>query len=348
MAEFAGNVDYTNLTASATIDGTLPEVWSREIEDYLTEQRHMRFFTVEKRDLVRQPGDKINIQRRTALTATGNLTETTVLQGNEEKLSYQNVAYTPAERGNAVIFSGQANAKSILDLRNEAKFLLGDWAAKKNDTDAIAAMEDLPGAQIRYGGAGNTKQADLADADKITLALVQKTKGEMEGANVPKYRSVDPELNEFLGSAAPMDGFYVLILHPYQAYDLSQDSDYKTAVQQAGSGIVTGGLGKSVGPFFSGWVTGWVDGVLILKTTNISFESEGYATKVARGFMFGPRFLGRAVGLDTEEGPAIRYVEQVFDYGRSIGIAATWFDQYKLLNTNRIYGVYTAATDLAA
>lgn len=352
LAEF-GQVDLGNLTGSSEIDTTIPEHWSTEVEDYSKDLRFMRFFTTEKRELQSRPGDTIRVQKRVELTNAGNLTETARLQGNEEQLSFTQIVYNPAERGNAILLSKEANSKSVLNLRQEARINLGDWAAQKMDTDAVDAMEDLPGAQIRFGGSA-TNQAGLGASDKITLALLLKTKYEMEGAKVPKFNRIDRRLRKFVGDGStPLDGFYVCLLHPFSAFDLTQDSDYKTAVQQGSNTIFAQGVIQEVGPFFKGQVVGFVDGVLILKTTNISYTNEGgtYTVKVARNLMFGPRALGRAVGLSGDQrgnAQSMIWGEQQFDYGRQMGIALRWWDQHKLLNNDRVYGMWVAASDLAA
>ena len=331
-----GAVDLTGLTSSTTIDGTIPEQWAREFEDFVTPKRFLARFAIEKSDLQRNPGDLIHIQKRTKLSATGDLTETTALQGTEEKLAYTEVTFAPKERGNAVLPSTQANSKSIADLRAEARTLLGDWAAQKIDADGYAALGAVAASKLVLP-AGVATIGAITSTDKMTAFQISKARAILETNDVPKFNVQDKNSPHALAQ-----GVYIAILNPSQLFDLSQDTDYKDAANQAAMIQAS----RVMGARFQGFDGMW-DGVLIYSTSNIPFtdDSGTYTTKIAKGVIFGERAFARAVGLQGENAPDYIWNEQVFDYGRFFGIAVRWYDEWKILNDDRLYGLYSAATD---
>lgn len=329
---FSLDFDYTKVTTSSTIDNTVPEQWSTELEEYLKARRFMERFAVVKTDLISAPGDVIRISKRKALTASGDLAETTQLVGHEEQMSFDQVTLTPAERGNAVAFTMQADAKSIFDLRKEAKEVLGDWASNKIDKDLHTAAQGV--TQRLYGGTA-ADMVHLGANDKLTPALVSKAKYYLRTRNVPAFNAKTGDAQP--GTAA--DGFYIMVVRPEQLYDLTTHTDYKTAASQLAS------INNNISDVFTGFKGYW-DGVLIYDTTNCYFANPGgYSVSVAKAYMFGPRFLCRAVGI-YKTGPSLMWAEELFDYGRTLGIATRWFDKCALLNSANGVGVFTAASSL--
>lgn len=327
--------DYDSVTISSTIDNTIPAQWSLELEEYLKARRFMENFAVVKDDLQKGPGDVVHISKRKPLLAAGDLAENVMLEGNEEKMSYDQVSFTPAERGNAVALTYQADAKSIFDNRQEAMVLLGDWAAQKIDKSLHAAAAGV--TQRLYGG-NRTNMSALTSADKLTPAMISKAKYYLRKRNVPGFNTKVAPGSE--GPGTDKDGHYVMVARPEQIFDLTQHEDYKKAAQNVAL------IEQTVSDVFKGFKGFW-DGVMIFDSTNVYFDNPGsYTVDVAKAVMFGPRFLARAVGFNRMPQPYIWH-EQIFDYGRVFGIAVRWFDQCGLLNAENGVGLFTAATDLS-
>lgn len=330
--------DYTNATVSSTVDGTIPEQWSTEVEDYVKPRRLTARFAIEKTDLINKPGDTIHITKRAALSAAGDLTETTMLEGNEEKMAPTTLSFIPAERGNAIAFTGQAAAKSILEMRQEASELLGDWAKTKIDNDGHAALRNgVSASRILYGG-NATSIYDIDSGDKFTPGFLDKVEAVLRAAKVPRFDMFDPD-----DPGAKNEGYYVCLAHSYQIYDFKQDSVYQAMRNDVGYIEAT----KAVPKKYQGFDIVWGK-TLVYDTDQISFAipGVGYATKIAKAFIFGPRAFARAIGI-FKQGPGFIWNEETFDYKRAFGVALRWYDKWGILNSERLYGLYTYATPLA-
>lgn len=332
-AAFAYNFQYSSVTTSSTVDSTVPEVWAQMLEDYLEGRKFLAQWAVEVSELQSKPGDKIHIHKKTELSATGDLTETTQLVGNEEQMSFNTVYYEPAERGNAVAWTVQGNSKSIYNLREIAKELLGRWAAKKIDGDLFTSTALV--SKRLYGGSKATA-ALVTSSDKLTPTMITKAKWYLASQDVPGWSSMDPD-----DPNPEARGYYIAVVSPQQLYDFVNHSDYTDAAK------VVAIESAKASDRFRGFQAWW-DNVLIYDTTQVSYSTPGgYLAAISRGIMFGQRFMGRATGI-YEEGPDFIWYEEVFDYGRTLGVSVRWYDECKLLNSDRGCGLITAATDLSA
>ena len=336
FAAFAA--DYSGATTTTDIGSAFQRtIYAKELETYCKPQLFMENFAVVKRELINERAKTIRIMRANALTADGDLTEGTSLIGNEEDMSYAYVDITPSLRGNAVAPTALAMAVSVPDLRKDAIELLGDWAAQKIEKEYFKCLKNGMSSD-RIITPGDKAVSSLGSADKLTTALISKAKQILKANNVPAF---DPKT---LKPTQPDNGYYVMVVRPEQMYDLvTGDSTYKTAAAQAA--LVTA---KDVlGPNWKGFAGFW-DGVLIKESTLTDFtdESGAYSVKVAKAFIFGARAYARAIGkLPGQQGDFL-WRERVDDYGLLHGFAVLWYDGYKVINPRRVWGVYTAATEL--
>jgi len=331
-----GAVSYANAFTSTTVDGSVPEVWTTKLEAYLTGAEFFARWAEIKSELMTNRGDVIHIDTEDELTATGDLVETTVLEGNEEVPNARTqVTFRPLERGNAVRKTVQSMAKSIHDERGAAINQLGKWASKKIDRDLRLAATNIPNTQVRYGG-GRTTRALLTAADTLTPNDISICAAYMRSQDVPMFgAAVDGPV-----PANPRTANYVMIANPYQMYDLCRHAEYLAVANNAA--LVA--AAKDIGPNFQGFA-GWWDGVEIFQTSQIPYAAENYSVAAAKAPIFGPRGYARAVGL-FGLGSMI-WKEKEFDYGRAHGFSLRWFDHCQTLNANRCYAIWTAATNLA-
>ncbi len=157
-------------TDESELAGAIPQIWARELEREYTENLWWRQFigtnlndgVIRKDELIREPGDRIYINRVAQLTNAGDLGTTHLLEGDEEKLSLTRTTFTPVRKGNAVCWPYILGQKVSFQLRSEVKTLLADWMANKIDTLLMAAA--VLSTNIIFGGTALSRAA-ITDTD---------------------------------------------------------------------------------------------------------------------------------------------------------------------------------------
>lgn len=306
-------------TDEELLAGAIPQIWAKALEKEFQERLYWAKFTgtgrypgvVRKDELIRQPGDTIYINRINQLTADGDLGATHTLEGNEEQLDLGRVALVPTRKGNAVCWNLIGEKRVIFPMRNTVKDLLGDWAARKVDSDIMAEARTT--ANVLYAGVATN---DLTMVATDTLAANDITRG-MITLNNNKAQAVDGATGE-----------YVCLVHPFQLYDLLQDPDWVNAARYDQSKRIWAGY---VGTYM---------GVDVLKTGQVLAEANDAspAVTVYHAIMFGARWLAIAFGLPWT------WREKVSSYQEQSGIGSdSWYDVEIL---NPLYGltIRSAAT----
>ena len=330
--------DYSGATATSDISDTQRTLFAKELETYCHPMLLMDQWALVKRDTIDERAKSIRVFRKGQLTATGDLTETTALQGNEETLSYAYIDISLAERGNAVAPTATAMATATPDLRRDAIELLGDWAAEKIEKEHFKAIKNNIGSSRIILPSGVSSVDALKATDVITTALISQAKQTLKVNNVPAFAPDGKGWRE----VPPDQGYYIMVLRPEQMYDLLTDTQYKAAAANAARAEVK----ETLGPAWRGFAGFW-DGVLIRESTLLDFKKEsGYTAKVAKSFIFGARAYARAIGRLPDQKGDFLWREVQKDYGRLRGFAVLWFDGYKVINPRRVFGVYTGATAL--
>ena len=203
-------------------------------------------------------------------------------------------------------------AKVLFDFRREALSVLKTWLAEKVDSDLFSSLSTSPSRTFRatdgstsVGARANeaSTAGSLTSGDTIVLADISAMKRLAqvpEGSSELRMRPIRVEGNDY----------YVLIIHPEVAYDLTQISAWQQAQREA---MPRG----SDNPLFSGALGIW-DGVVIHAHENISQADTGgsgsnlhYSTNL---------FLGAQAGVFARVGEPV-WVEKTFDYGNSLGVA---------------------------
>lgn len=131
------------------------------------------------------------------------------------------------------------------------------------------------------------------------------------------------------------EGYYLLFIHPWQAYSLKSDSEWIANHQSASPRGDTN-------PLFTG-ALGEVDGVIVHSTTQCTTadNANSPAIATARAVMVGQEAMCR--GLNEN----IVWSEQIDDYEfeHGIGIRAAWQD--KILSANAVVHIVSAAISQA-
>ena len=314
----------------------IPELWSRKVYEEAKAKHFWQRFSgpegsgmpfIIKEELLTQPGDVIHISQLANLTGAG-VTGETRLRGTEEKLSLAEVQVTPEWNRHAVSDTAKANKQIMQDFRMKASGALSYWMASKMDTSAWTAarntsacgFENVTIDQIFGNGAASLDALD--DADVLSVAEIRKAAALLESKNIAKVSIAGMPAGE---------GYYLLFIHPWQAYSLKSDSEWIANHQSASE------RGKD-NPLFTG-ALGEVDGVIVHATTQCSRveNANSPAIYTARAVMMGQEAICRGMNED------IVWSEQIDDYEfeHGIGIRAAWQD--KVLSANALVQVVTAA-----
>ncbi len=210
-------------TDEELLAGAIPQIWAKALEKEFQEKLYWAKFTgtglysgvVRKDELIKTPGDRIYINRISQLTADGDLGSTHTLEGNEENLSLGRLTLVPERKGNAVCWNLIGEKRVNFPMRDTAKTLLADWAARKVDSMIMAEARTCQ--KVIYSGTA-TSQLTLQTTDTFTAHDLKRA---MIILAANKAQKVD-------GAA----GDYVALLHPYQYFDLLNDPDWLAAVRQ--------------------------------------------------------------------------------------------------------------------
>lgn len=206
-------------------------------------------------------------------------------------LTTSKVTTSLAQYGDWIKLTDLAATASLDDVWAEAGDVLAENAGRKLHKVIMNALTGGDVTQVVYGGAATVETA-LTDADILTSTTIKKAVRTLRNNNVPPYP----------------DGFYRGIIHPYQAYDLMNDSLWQDVAKYNGG--ASGGLDLLAGEI------GKMHGVRFRESTEILVDSAGTdATPDAHtysGFIYGPNawgifdFKSQAVGnINSDTGMGI-------------------------------------------
>lgn len=331
-------IDALVTSGVTTLDYWIPTLWSKKVYEEAKAKMFWNRFTgpegsgmpvIQKNELLTEPGETINISRLANLSGAGVTGEST-LRGNEEQLSLAQVQVTPEWYRHAVASTGKARKQITQDFRMKAQAALSYWMAKKTDasmwtTSRSTGSVGFESSTISVIHGNDAESLDTLDsADTLGVTEIAKAAAVLRG------NDIDPV--SVPGMPAGL-GYYLLFIHPFQAYSLKQDSDWINRHQDASARGETN-------PLFTG-ALGSIDGVIVHETTQCTRVQNGNSPAIytARAVMVGAEALCR--GLNTD----ISFVEQKDDYDfvQGIGIAAAWDDA--VLSANAVAHILTAAID---
>lgn len=285
-----------------------------------------------KNDLNKSAGDRIRVGLRMQLTGNGISGDGT-LEGNEEALTTYNDDLFIDQLRHAVRSSGRASEQRVHhSVRAEAKDGLRDWWADRVDTSffnaicgntaqadtrftgmnaATAPTSATGNTRILYGAAGdstteNSLSASSSGSNDFQLTLIDRA--------VTTAKLSTPLIRPVRTSNGPK---YVAFLHPHQVYDLKVDAtgarvtwyDTQRARVEGGemdNGIYSGALGE-------------YNGVILHESTRIPLAVS--TTTVRRAVLCGAQAACMATGMGDSP-TRMTWVEELFDFGNQLGVAA--------------------------
>ncbi len=294
-------------TSKTDVSRAIPTVYGRRI---LNEARKTAFLTrfeglegsgmpiIVKEELTKEPGDTIRITTVKNLTGAG-VSGDTALEGAEEALVIDDVEVSITQYRHAVRYNKTARQQSILAMAEKSVDALSYWTAQKLDSLGFTELVNSPDNVI-YGGDA-TSLNTIDSTDKLTTTVISKAKAKAE---------------ELLMRPVKVAGelpFYVMVIHPYQAYDLKvSDTTWQQAQREA--------LPRSPDhPLFTGALGMW-DGVILYAHPNVSraANANSPAVNCGKAVLLSAECMAHAYGQHPD------LVLKTFDYDNQFGTAISF------------------------
>ena len=230
---FANNPN-TNVTTDSTLSVENKTFYDmRLIEMAQAELVHDQFG--QKRPIPKNGGKTIEFRQYASLPkALTPLTEGVTPDGS--KLSATAIEATVAQYGNYVTLSDMLDLTAIDNNVLEATKACGRQAGLTLDTITRNVLQACPNVWYAPKGDGTavTSRTALDNTCKLTVKLVKKVAAWLKAQNAPK-----------------IDGSYVAIIHPFAAFDLMDDKEWRYPHEyQDTSNIYEGEIGKIGGVRF--------------------------------------------------------------------------------------------------
>jgi N4-gp56 family major capsid protein len=356
-----------------------PEIWQKELyanvidELYFTKNGLMgegdNNIVELKNDLKKTKGDTVTFGITAKLSGAGANGDSE-LEGKEEAIAVYSESIAIDQKRFAVRLTGKLDEQmNSYDMRKDAKDKLviqlqefierqiflklgGVGLATINDVNGVVVAADYAwsntptaisdtdtgaGYGARYLCADYTNGADsLAATDLLTPQLISRAKRKLQVASNPKVRPLRINGKDY----------YVLFIHPYQAYDLHTNAVWSQAMREAEM------RGKE-NPIFTGADGIW-DGVIVhthdyvpfLDNTVVGYNfntaagGTNYAIDAFRALLCGRQAIG-FVKCTNDNG----WVEKSFDYDNMIGFSTGLIGGIdKIMFNSKEYGVMAIDT----
>lgn len=282
-----------------------------------------------KDELEKHAGDSVTFGESTLLTGAGVLGLST-LSGNEEAPNTYSDALLINELCHAVLLVGPiSNQRVLFDRRKVGRNRLADWYAARVDHGGANQLGSYtPQTDTRYTGlqatvaitrqifpAGITDAATLTSANTFLITFwdtaVRSAKALTTGIRPVKVNGRD---------------LYIGIMHPSQTTDMRQNTSTGQWLDIEKAAMTGGDIGDN--PIF--WNSlGMYHGVLLHENSRVTNAVANAGTAVAntkRAQFLGAQAAVLAFGRGQGEAQKFRWLEELRDFGRQIGIgvSAIW------------------------
>lgn len=280
-------------------------------------------------ELEKHAGDQITIGLSNLMSGAGVL-DLNTLTGNEEAVVTQYDALVVHELAHATLLVGPiSNQRVLFDRRKVGRNRLADWyAARVDHSGANQLGSYTPQTDTRYTGlqatttitkqilpTGITDAANLTSANPFLITYfdtaVRNAKALTSGIRPVKVNGKD---------------LYLGVLHISQATDMRQNTSTGQWLDIERAAMTGGDIGDN--PIF--WNSlGMYHGVLIHENPRVPNAVAVAGTAVAntkRALFLGAQAATMAFGRGAGESQKFRWLEELRDFGRQIGIgvSAIW------------------------
>ena len=316
---------YQPTFGNTTIDSALIlKAWAKSTWDFGKKESYFsRFMGTDRdsivqvhEDLSRGKGTSIEVSLLMPLNGAGVIEDNT-MEGNEEKMNYRSCEVTLSRVRNAVRLKGRFEEQKTQEkMRQDMRKVLSNWLGRYIDLSIFSVLTgvnppfktssaiSLPytveaptSDRILYAG-GKTAENALTTSDVFSTDLIGKAR---RMAQEDELTAVQP---------IRIDGkeTYVMVIDPYQARDLRQDTKWLEAQEHAN-------IRGEKNPIFSG-AMGVYEGVVIHEHLRVPRTATG-----ASSAMVGHALFLGAQACIFAEGTAPRWEEDTFDYGNQYGVS---------------------------
>jgi N4-gp56 family major capsid protein len=368
---------------TVTLDANRQELWSKQLfadiidglyfnESGLMGEGDNNIIQL-KSDLMKDAGDTITMPLSAKLTGAG-VSGDDELEGNEESISSYSESVLIDQKRFGVRLKGKLDERKVAyairtDAKDKLKIRLMEFLERQiflklggvtntgiNDVNGVVVAVDaawsntptyIPDADEAAGSGNrylcaNTSGTDaLAATDLITPTLISKAR--------IKARLASPKL---VPLRIKGKDYYVMWIHPWQAYDLRNNAQFAQAQRDA---MPRG----DDNPIFTSALGVW-DGVIIYEHEYVPFLDVSVAGNSFRGSSTGTDcavdcfralLCGRQAAVWAKCQGDNGWVEKTFDYDNKVGFATSMIGGIdKIMFNSKEYGVIaidTAATSLA-
>lgn len=327
-----------------------------------------------KEDLKKNAGDRVTFGL--TLKIGGGITGDSELEGQEQAITSYAQSNIIDQKRNAVRLTGRLDEQKVAyDMRMDAKDQLAKWkvefierqlfmkmsgvttttltdvggvvysgdATWSNSPNIVPVADEAAGTGTRYVCAKSTGIDAIASTDILTTALITKArvKASISSLGTPAIQPLR------VGG----QNYYVMFVHPWQAYDLKTVSSSIWA--QAQRDAATRGPEN---PIFTGALGIW-DGVILHEHEYVCRAAAAAAFSVggtavnSGASVFRSLLCGRQAATFAECQNPQGFVEKEFDYDNKVGFATGLIGGIQKTAFNSIdYGIITvdtSATDLS-
>ena len=239
----------------------------------------------QKRPIPRNGGKTIEFRKFTPLAkALTPLTEGVTPAGNQ--LDVTALTATVSQYGDFIVMSDVLELTAIDNVIVEATRLLGDQAGLTMDTVVRDVLQS--GTNVMYAPKINAStgaetavisRANLDATAVLTVDLVEQVVAKLRAHNTPK-----------------IGGYYICIIHPYAAYDLMRDDDWRKPHEY-----------KDTTNLYEGEI-GQIAGVRFVESTEAKIYRGGSGDPSGLS-VFGTLFFGKdAYGVTDVEGGGLETI----------------------------------------
>jgi N4-gp56 family major capsid protein len=306
-----------------------------------------------KTELEQSAGDKVTIGLRVQLTGDG-VTEGQTLQGNEESLTTYSDSVVINELAHAVRVKNKnsIDAQRVpFNLRSEGKDGLADWFSNRFDTCMANHL------------AGNSLVTDMRYAGNNTITapssnrVYRPTGTDDATVNGDSTKTMNLQIIDALveraNTASPLirpimvggEKKFLMFMHDYQVTDLrtSTATGQWLDIQKS---ALAGGMG-SKSPIYTG-ALGEYNGVILHKWNRLPYgisNAGAYQTSTRRAVFCGAQAASVGFGKEFSKGSHFKWIEELFDYERELGVSAqtVWGIKKSVFNSED-FGVIAATT----
>jgi len=280
-------------------------------------------------NLEKHAGDSVTFGESTLLTGAGVL-GLNALTGNEEAPQTFADALVINELCHAVLLSGPiSNQRTLFDRRKIGRNRLADWyAARVDHAGANQLGSYIPQTDARYTGlqacVATTRQIlPVGVSDAATLGTSNTFQITFWDTAVRSAKSLTNGIRPIKVNGRDL---YISVMHPSQVTDMRQNTSTGQWLDIEKAALTGGDIGDN--PIF--WNSlGMYHGVLMHENSRVTNSVANAGTAVAntkRAQFLGAQAAVLAFGRGQGEAQKFRWLEELRDFGRQIGIgvSAIW------------------------